>query len=348
MGKSTDLPLNQWAQIAAFTVDFRPDVILELGRGQGNSTCCFLEVANFLGGRSQCRLTSLDVGSMWPSWTLPRLREVVHEDWFAPGDILQADILDFDFATPLAGARKPLIFWDAHGFEVAECVLGKILPLIAEKPHVVIVHDMNDGRYLMSKTEAASYSGPTTRTYEDHGLWKDENSAAPFLWLGHLVSYFPEAISLFDFISRNDLPLHSADESLHTELVPNSTNSGILEELLGKELFSRYANWVWFTLNELQNSVIFPPFSGSLSGANQLKRDHAQKLEKLEKLERVHSLLEKKKSEIEQENQEIMASLAAIEQSTGWMLIKRWRQFRDYVAPRGTFRRQFYDWIRSR
>jgi hypothetical protein len=46
IGHPTDLNLYQWAELGAFALEFRPDLILELGRELGNSTCCFIEVAN--------------------------------------------------------------------------------------------------------------------------------------------------------------------------------------------------------------------------------------------------------------------------------------------------------------
>ncbi|MFQ5696580.1 MAG: hypothetical protein ACE5HB_11365, partial [Terriglobia bacterium] len=46
--RPTTFSFPQWAQVAAYTLEFKPDLILELGRERGNSTCCFLEVANQL------------------------------------------------------------------------------------------------------------------------------------------------------------------------------------------------------------------------------------------------------------------------------------------------------------
>ena len=42
-----------------------------------------------------------------------------------------ADILEFDYRKALSDAKRVLIFWDAHGFDIAECVLGEILPIVA-------------------------------------------------------------------------------------------------------------------------------------------------------------------------------------------------------------------------
>ena len=46
VGSLSDLSLYQWAQMGAFALEFKPELILELGRLYGNSTCVFLEVVN--------------------------------------------------------------------------------------------------------------------------------------------------------------------------------------------------------------------------------------------------------------------------------------------------------------
>src|SRR5918996_4862142 len=43
-----DLFPSQWAQLMSLALEFRPDLILELGRGSGNSTCAFVEAAHLL------------------------------------------------------------------------------------------------------------------------------------------------------------------------------------------------------------------------------------------------------------------------------------------------------------
>src|SRR5262249_60970035 len=59
-----DLSPNQWAQLLAFALEFRPTLILELGRGLGNSTCVFTEAANRLPG-GFCRVLSLCLTDYW-------------------------------------------------------------------------------------------------------------------------------------------------------------------------------------------------------------------------------------------------------------------------------------------
>lgn len=246
-----DFALYQWAQIEAFALDFQPDVIIELGRGAGNSTCCFIEVANALREASmQCRVLSVCRSDQWRVASLPRLQQVVPSSWFACAEIVEGDIIHYDYAVA-ADATRCLVFWDAHGFEIAECVLGKILPRLVGKPHVVVMHDMSDGRYLSEDH----------RQYGDHGLWKGKSATSDRLWLGHIVSDVAQAISIVDFCTRNGMPLHSATESFYTELKSDVTKLNEMKRLLGEEFFSQEGSWMWFTLDEAVGSLAFPRFT---------------------------------------------------------------------------------------
>jgi hypothetical protein len=40
--------LLQWAQLMAVVLEFKAELILELGQGRGNPTCAFTEAANLL------------------------------------------------------------------------------------------------------------------------------------------------------------------------------------------------------------------------------------------------------------------------------------------------------------
>src|SRR5262245_22183271 len=76
------MTLYQYSQLIASCLEFSPDLILELGRGYGNSTCAFTEAANLLGGASHTRVLSLCNTGEWVTRTVPALRSVVDNDWF--------------------------------------------------------------------------------------------------------------------------------------------------------------------------------------------------------------------------------------------------------------------------
>jgi cephalosporin hydroxylase len=131
-----DLPLENWSDLYELTLAFRPDLILELGRGYGNSTCVFTEAANAFG----CRVVSVGFDSehAWETRSAPRLEDIVDADWFAPLTVLHEDITTLDFHGLLAGSERALVFWDAHGADVAQAVLGSLFPTLPAANRVVV------------------------------------------------------------------------------------------------------------------------------------------------------------------------------------------------------------------
>jgi cephalosporin hydroxylase len=362
-GHPNDLFLYQYAQIAAFALEFQPDLIIELGRAFGNSTCCLLEVANQIGGRPFSRVLSLCLTDYWFSQTAPRLKQVLPESWFQAGDILEADILEYDFSAALSGVRRCLVFWDAHGFEVAECVLGNLLPLLNGKPHVIVMHDLSDHRH-----EEAP------RAYGSLGLWKGENAAASSFRLGHVSSRVAQAISVLDFVSRNNMSLHSAAESLHAEVAGDPAKLAALSRALGPDLFSLQAHWFWFSLSETPGPLTFPAFKcspdatrkGELpaqaqevcailkSVENMLRNDgpHAPQvgarqglLTELEVLADALGTYERLLGTLAEENKKLTARLDAELSSFGGRVLGTCRKALQAVAPVDSWRRRLYNLI---
>src|SRR5688500_13503499 len=70
VGEAGDFALSQWAQLIASTMHYEPDLVLELGRGGGNSTCSFLEAKRLLG--ASFPVISLCLSSQWREQTIPR------------------------------------------------------------------------------------------------------------------------------------------------------------------------------------------------------------------------------------------------------------------------------------
>lgn len=242
----SDLLPHQWAQLIAVAVDYAPDLIIELGRGKGNSTCAFTEASHLNGGRT--RVLSLCMSDSWEVETLPRLRPVVPEDWFKPLETLRTDILQFDYRSAIGSAKRVLVFWDAHGFDVAECVLGEILPILAEREHLVVMHDLSDSRY--SSDQQLEYGG--------YGLWKGNNWSGPRLKLGIIDSAVEQSIAALDFTTRNHLTLDSADHSFHTAL--DDAQQSEMSATLG-DMFDTQAHWFYFSLNEKPGPYKFPKFT---------------------------------------------------------------------------------------
>jgi hypothetical protein len=245
--RPTDLWPYQFAQLMAVSMEFEPDLILELGRGYGNSTCAFTEASNLKQGRF--RVLSLCKSLSWEEETLPRLQKAVGDAWFTPLQTFRADILDFDYQTALRGASRVLVFWDAHGFDVAECVLGAIMPLLAPIQHLVIMHDLSDTR---------CGSGQQLQ-YGDNGLWKGNDWSGTRLKLGIIDSVVEQSVAILDFATRNHLTLDSADHCFRTEL--SADQKCEMLNVLGDSLFSLQGHWFYFSLNEHQGPYTFPRFA---------------------------------------------------------------------------------------
>ncbi len=237
-----NLSLHQWNQLFTFALEFKPDLIVELGRGPGNSTCVFTEVANAL-KPGQCKVLSLCLTDEWQKKTVPELRKVVEESWFEPLEAIQGDIVKFNFKDVLSHYNRIFLFYDAHGYDVAEHILGTFLPAITDRPHLVVVHDLSDARYV-------------SLPQGDYRLWKGENDFGARIRLGHIDSQVEEVISIIDFTQRNHLILHSADYSMHEELGTNQVRE--LDQTLGTDLFSQSCHWFWFSLNEIPKPYSFP------------------------------------------------------------------------------------------
>jgi hypothetical protein len=323
IARTSDFSLYQWAQIMAFVLEFRPDTIVELGRLKGNSTCCFLETANLLGGRHACRFLSLDLVDCWSKETVPSIQSIIPQGWFEPGEIVVGDILSYDFCPILNQSKRCAIFWDAHGIEIADCVLGKLLPQLKNKSHLVIMHDVSDNRYPPIEPEYGSAS-----------LWRGENATTDYFWLGHIVSSVAQTISVLDFISRNRIPFHSAAEDLYLDFSKNKERVQILRQLLGDDLFSSYGHaWYWFTLNEALGSVTFPRLPPEQNRERTISAGPSDsRVEELEQLRR--------------ENQRLQQTIGLIEGSLAWRAAERWRRIKNRLVPRDTKRDALYKFVR--
>jgi hypothetical protein len=132
---------------------------------------------------------------------------------------------------------------------VAEVVLGQIMPELADREHLVIMHDILDLRY----------QDVVPLSYGDNELWTGGNCTSRYLQLGFLVSGVEQVISIFDFSTRNRLPLHSCDHSLFTEL--SDAQAAELASLWG-DMFSRNGHWLYFSLREAAGPLTFPKVRG--------------------------------------------------------------------------------------
>lgn len=209
----------------------------------GNSTCAFTETV-FTHMHDNCNVYSICNNQSWDKFMQNNVSKIRPQEWFAPLTTFTDDINTFDYTDILSNTDRILIFWDAHGFDIAETVLSQILPQIANKDHLVIMHDMSDNRYCKIKE------------YENGNLWKSNFTGT--VVLGNILSRVEQSISIVDFSSRNELPLHSADHALHQTFDKDHKKRTEMINILSEDLFSTNAHWLWFTLNEINHPIIFP------------------------------------------------------------------------------------------
>lgn len=250
---SNDLAAPQWAQWYSVALGFEPDLILELGRGYGNSTALFAQAASRLG---RTRIVSLCLSAEWTALVAARIARVVDPTWFASIDARRADILAADYAEILADHQRVLVLWDAHGFEVAELVLGEILPRLVDRPHLVLMHDISDNRYA-----------GVSRSYQGQPLWKGSkwqqrtgawNSRVNIGWMNSIQD---QVIALADFSARNDVEIGSADHEYTQFFTGDPSKAGEMQDVLGDEFFSTIGHWAFLSLSGKNGPFHFPAVS---------------------------------------------------------------------------------------
>jgi hypothetical protein len=203
------LILRQALCLAALCLERKPDVVLDLGTGKGNSASVFSIVGKALANLGHnLTVHTFDTQDRWNAETAPILdpaitkRVVPHV-----GDLTQ-----FDFFPVLEPARSVVVFWDAHGYAVADTVLARIMPLLAERPHVVVCHDILDNRFL---PERRPYGGLPFWRGMDYFYNKRTTTEINIGWLSAIVD---QILPLTDFCYRNHIEIRSFDYAIQHEL----------------------------------------------------------------------------------------------------------------------------------
>jgi hypothetical protein len=236
--RAVDMSPLDWSLFYALALSFKPDRIVELGRGFGNSTAAFTQAAHDLGS---CEVVSVDRdrGHTWETQTLPKLHGAIDGSWLGHLDAIQADILDLTAERLFGDARRVVLLWDAHGDELGRYVLAALLPALQGREHLVILHDVTDTRW---QPQDPAYGPPDAMTY----------------WQGHLVCSFEEIYAAMDFITRNaiepETPSHAFDTWLneHKGAEANEMRSLFCDALGDAYLDNAYnggGHWLYFDLD---------------------------------------------------------------------------------------------------
>jgi hypothetical protein len=249
VGDPNSLKLHQWVHFYALTMEYQPDLIIEFGRGYGNSTCLFGEALSHMDGER--RLISLCLSDCWERTTLPKLERMKDREWLARIDARTIDVRDVDYAEVVGGAKRVLVLWDAHGFDVADCVLAKLMPLIGEREHFVIMHDISDVRYAGNPLE---YHGlPFWRGQEKE--WHGESARLYLDWMDTAVE---QSIVAIDFATRNRIELESADHRVNCDICQDSALLEKLRKTYPSDFFKTTNHWAYFTLNKAPPPYTYP------------------------------------------------------------------------------------------
>ncbi len=331
---ANDLNLYQWTQWFAIALEFQPDLIVELGRGMGNSTCVFTEAANQL---ENCRVVSLCMSRDWDEVVKHRVAQVVPESWFHPLEIRIGEILTTDVEALIGDSQRILLLWDAHGFDMAEFVLGGLMPALEHRQNFVIMHDISDGRYA-----------PINPDYQGKRLWRGtqegfNREGHSRLYLNYLDTAVEQTVAIVDFASRNGLTLQSADHSLQTELSRDQIAE--LKIWLEATFFQLDGHWFYFSLNEKTSGekIYFPSFESEIvlkesHVRSQASRDRAQVEQLQGEVNHLKTLLtqaENDRAQVEQlkgEVDHLKTLLAEAQADTGLanLLKKAWRKYKAF------------------
>jgi len=239
----------QWTQFLAFILEFKPDLILEIGRVHGMFTFASMIAKNMMRPH-KCEVVSFGQFEEWKN-NYEKIDSFFEEDWFDARFVFQEEsIYYFPFEKNLGDAKRILLLWVGNDFEYTDCILGRLLPQIADLQHAVIVHPVSDARFL----------SPSLLQYKDT-LWVEDTVSGPTFIIGNVYSYLDKSLKIMDFSARNGVTFFSADMSLHEEFGGDSERMQQMRKLLGRDCFSMEAQWRWFSLNETPFEPTFPTLS---------------------------------------------------------------------------------------
>lgn len=245
-----DFSLAEYAQLFALTLEFQPTLIIELGRGWGNSTAVLTEAANKL--PMVRKVISVCLSDNWQKSTVKKISPFVEKDWFAKLDMQKGNILESSFHKLIKPSDRVLLFWDAHGWDVAHFVLGDVFPRLSNNDNLVIIHDIKNLSYNQK-----------IKNYSKYGIWKeypgDNIHDYPYYIINGKASFFEELLVVNDFTERNDLTLRSVEEEINRKIYKQPYRQNEIRKLLGKDFSAHTSSLYWLTLPSNQKTWHFPP-----------------------------------------------------------------------------------------
>lgn len=249
VGYPNHFTLSQYAQFISMAMAAKPDLILEIGRWEGHSTCAFTQAANVLSDVQKCKVISVCGSNAWDQITEANLRQSMPESWFDPLTIITREPPESEIESVLAGSTRVLLSWRDPRFAVSKWVINRILPILASQSHLVMVSYIYDERY----------SDPRVNNYSGGDWWRTGQLSNGTMRLGHFYGDAALLIPLIDFLSRNKIDLYSSDHSLASKL--DQLQKLEMQSILGKgetNIVSQLGYWTYFSLNTGNPPFIFP------------------------------------------------------------------------------------------
>jgi len=231
-----DQDFADWFKLYALVLEYSPDLIIELGRAYGNSTCVFTEAINKI-GKGKVVSIDYDGGKLWQNKTLSRLQKLIDVQWVDKLTIIHEDIMKIDFTEITSQGQRILLFWDAHGLEVAKYLIAHLFPLLQKKEHLIVVHDMIDTKH-----------SPISPSYENY---------ESLFWVNNLACDFEEIVPITNFITHNDIIFDTTGDSITRFLEENEQTSpdrskeleSIFKKLVGDSDELITSHMIYFDIN---------------------------------------------------------------------------------------------------
>ena len=134
-----DFSFDDWEILFHTVENYRPDYILEVGRGAGNTTCVLLD---YCVRHPEVNFCSVDLFDHWNT----NSKAVLPPEFIAKVsdyNMLHQNFLDFDFRFILeANWERLLLFWDVNDVEATKRLTSEFLPALVCRNVFTAVHDV--------------------------------------------------------------------------------------------------------------------------------------------------------------------------------------------------------------
>ncbi len=136
---SQDFTFDDWEILFHTLENYRPDYVLEVGRGAGNSTCVLLDYCMRYSGVDFCSVDLYDNWGMHTSKVLPQefMAKIKNRT------MLHQNFMDFEIDKIIGASWERLfLFWDVNDTEATTRLTTQFLPHLIDRNALGVVHDV--------------------------------------------------------------------------------------------------------------------------------------------------------------------------------------------------------------